>query len=83
MFDRAKIVDDNFRQFLNTTGGNGHKIVGKTNLQESSLTPAQLTDLLETQMISRLLDIKSRKLRKIGKSYKISQNVGFLRINFL
>lgn len=69
MFDRAKVVNDNFCNFLN-----GHLELSKKNLtcsplEKSSLSQNELVDLLETQMMSRLLDIKSRELRKTGKSF--------------
>ncbi|MBT4790923.1 MAG: MFS transporter [Halobacteriovoraceae bacterium] len=69
MFNRAKIIDDNFQEFLNNNEKIHPSIIGEKNLSTSSLTSTQLIDLLETQMMSRLLDIKSRELRAIGKSF--------------
>lgn len=63
MFDRAKIIDANFRNFLsNKTDINNFAI-------SHDYSAVKIIDLFETQLISRLLDIKARKLRAQGKSF--------------
>jgi 2-oxoisovalerate dehydrogenase E1 component len=69
MFDRAKVVNDNFCNFLKGHLELSKKVTNCSPLEKSSLTESELVDLLETQMMSRLLDIKSRELRKTGKSF--------------
>ncbi|MBL7665849.1 MAG: hypothetical protein JNM93_12005 [Bacteriovoracaceae bacterium] len=63
MFDRAKIIDDNFRNFLN------QKIFTDDFSYAAEIDPAVLVELFESQITSRLLDIKARKLRAQGKSF--------------
>lgn len=62
MFDRANIVHENFKNFLINHDKKALAI-------HCNIPNDQLIDLLETQMMSRLLDIKSRSLRKINKSF--------------
>ncbi|MGE3608334.1 MAG: dehydrogenase E1 component subunit alpha/beta [Bacteriovoracaceae bacterium] len=64
MFDRTKNIEGNFKQFL----------LSESNSEDftelsSNLCHIKLTDIFESQIISRLLDIKARKLRAQGKSY--------------
>lgn len=63
MFDRAKIIDANFRSFLSQ----------KTPFNDFSdaygYDPLKIIDIFESQILSRLMDIKARKLRLLGKSF--------------
>lgn len=63
MFDRAKIIDTNFRDFLSSKAD----IDSFTHAEKNTAT--QVIDIFESQLISRLLDIKARKLRAQGKSF--------------
>ncbi len=68
MFDRASIIDKNLLDYLcreNLLSESTHK----SSFEDYSLTKEELIELFETQVTSRLLDIKSRELRKIGKSF--------------
>ena len=63
MFDRAKIIDNTFRDFLSSKSEVGNfSPAGKHSF-------AKIVDIFESQLISRLLDIKARKLRTTGKSF--------------
>ena len=63
MFDRAKIIDDSFRYFLSSKSEVGNfSPAGKHSFDK-------IVDIFESQLISRLLDIKARKLRTTGKSF--------------
>lgn len=66
MFDRAKKIDESFREFLIQKGA-PEEFTPLGKLDQS--TRAKLVDIFESQMISRLLDIKARKLRTQGKSF--------------
>lgn len=63
MFDRAKIIDESFKKFL----------LAKTEFSDFSsignYSKPKIIDIFESQLISRLLDIKARKLRAQGKSF--------------
>lgn len=63
MFDRAKIIDANFRSFLSQ----------KTSFNDfpdaCGYNPIRIIDIFESQILSRLIDIKARKLRTLGKSF--------------
>ncbi len=63
MFDRAKIIDLTFRNFLSRKAD----ISGFSRVNHYS--PEKVIDVFESQLISRLLDIKARKLRTQGKSF--------------
>ncbi|GAB3013127.1 dehydrogenase E1 component subunit alpha/beta [Bowmanella dokdonensis] len=41
----------------------------RASLQDAGLSPEQLIDLFETQVMSRHLDLQSRKMQKEGKSF--------------
>ncbi len=63
MFDRAKIIDTTFRNFLTNKSDVGNfSFAGKHS-------PLKIIDIFESQLTSRLLDIKARKLRTEGKSF--------------
>lgn len=66
MFDRAKKIDEGLCEFLRT-GATPDEFTRLGDLDES--TKAKLVDIFESQLISRLLDIKARKLRAQGKSF--------------
>ncbi len=63
MFDRAKVIDSNFKKYLSSKAD----ISGFTHLGGHSKT--RVIDIFESQLISRLLDLKARKLRAQGKSF--------------
>ncbi|MCM2348836.1 MAG: thiamine pyrophosphate-dependent enzyme [Bacteriovoracaceae bacterium] len=63
MFDRAKIIDATFRSFLS------NKTLSDDFSDAIGCDPLKIIDLFESQIISRLLDIKARKLRSLGKSF--------------
>lgn len=64
MFDRTKHIEENFKQFLSAESSCENYKALNSNLHHS-----KLIDIFESQIISRLLDIKARKLRAQGKSF--------------
>ena len=76
MFNRAEVIDKNF---IKRVGEGNLPLMKKSNFQnekiscESSfleeLREKELVDLFETQVISRLLDIKARELREKNLCY--------------
>src|SRR5688572_9160425 len=67
MYDRAEVVDQNFKKFVR----DGHlpKARSFTNCEEAGLTHPELMDLFETQIMSRQSDLIARKLKNHGLSY--------------
>ncbi|MDA8792410.1 thiamine pyrophosphate-dependent enzyme [Bacteriovoracaceae bacterium] len=66
MFERSQIIDQNFQKFFSTE----MSVAEFRFLQKHiPISGAQLVDLFESQCISRLMDIQSRLLKKIGRSY--------------
>ncbi len=71
IFDRAAIVDDNFRRFLSDWN---RPAVSPPDLalpvrEGFPLTGQALLELFESQMISRHLDLMSRELRESNQSF--------------
>lgn len=67
MFDRAKIIDQNIKSFLSAQV----KVSSYSHLEKLNfaVTDETIIDLFESQLISRYLDIKARKLKAQGKSF--------------
>ncbi len=63
MFDRTKIIEANFRSFL-TEETPFHDFTDAYGYDS-----LKLIDIFESQLISRLMDIKARKLRSLGNSF--------------
>lgn len=63
MFDRAKIIETKFKGFLSEETPNADFS------DASGHDPLKLIDIFESQIISRLMDIKARKLRAQGSSF--------------
>lgn len=62
MFDRTRIITDNFKRLLQ------QEVVLKKSTA-IKVAPSKLVEIFESQMLSRLLDLKARKLRAEGKSF--------------
>ena len=67
MFDRAKIVDENF--LLLIQNGNLPSSQHKLNLSDTSFSPDDLVSVFESQVISRHMDLKARELKNEGKCF--------------
>lgn len=63
MFDRAKIIESNLKGFLSQETPFTHYS------DAYGYDPVKLIDVFESQLISRLMDIKARKLRVLGSSF--------------
>ncbi|WP_026291675.1 dehydrogenase E1 component subunit alpha/beta [Marinobacterium rhizophilum] len=67
MQSRAEIVDQNFVQRVE--GGDLPEPAIRLSLQDAGLSAAQLLQLFESQVLSRQLDLCSRKLQARGESF--------------
>jgi 2-oxoisovalerate dehydrogenase E1 component len=67
MYNRAEIIDQNFIKFVKE----GRLPEGRvqTSLSESGLRPSELVDLFESQVMSRLLDIRARELKNENQCF--------------
>lgn len=67
MFDRAKIIENNFITFLSNR--EGLSPTKKIDFNSTLYSPTKIVSLFESQLLSRILDIKARTLRAQGKSF--------------
>ena len=67
MFDRAKIVDENF--LLLIQNGNLPSSKYKLNLSDTNFSTEDLVSVFESQVISRHMDLKARALKNEGKCF--------------
>lgn len=67
MYDRAKVINNNFKLFLSNKASVSPFF--SLNFDDTKHSPIKLVDIVESQMISRLLDLKARNLKALGKSY--------------
>ena len=67
MYNRAEIVDENFTLRVKT--GQLPKARTHVTLSESGLTPIELIDLFESQVISRHLDLMARILKNKNQCF--------------
>ena len=67
MFDRAKIVDENF--LLLIQNGNLPSSKYKLNLSDTNFSTEDLVSVFESQVISRHIDLKARALKNEGKCF--------------
>ena len=67
MFDRAKIIENNFITFLSNR--EGLSPTKKIDFNSTLYSPTKIISLFESQLLSRILDIKARTLRAQGKSF--------------
>ena len=67
MFDRAKIVDENF--LLLIQNGNLPSSKNKLNLSDTNFSTEDLVSVFESQVISRHIDLKARALKNEGKCF--------------
>ncbi len=65
--NRAEIVDQNFVQWVKEGKLPQPRVV--TSSAESTLTPAEIVDLFETQVMSRHLDLAARVLKTRNESF--------------
>lgn len=67
MLDRNQLIEDKFFDAVN----NEHFPAAKssTSFSDSGLSATDLTDIFESQVMSRLLDLQSRKMQKQGNSF--------------
>lgn len=67
MLDRNQLIEDKFLDAVK----NGQFPIARSqsSIAESGLSNRDLIDLFETQLMSRLLDLQSRKMQKQGKSF--------------
>ncbi|WP_141733167.1 thiamine pyrophosphate-dependent enzyme [Oligoflexus tunisiensis] len=68
MYNRAEIIEQNFRRLLKEGGPFPQARVDIT-LGESGLTGPQLVDLFESQVMSRALDLRARELKNENKCF--------------
>jgi 2-oxoisovalerate dehydrogenase E1 component len=66
MQDRAEVVHENF---LRRVKDENLPEPGFTDLDAAGLTPAQFTEIFESQLLSRHLDFTSRKLQARGEGF--------------
>lgn len=67
MLDRNQLIED---KFLNAVQQKSFpKAKSRTSIAQSGLSHTDVVDLFETQIMSRLLDLQSRKMQKQGKSF--------------
>lgn len=67
MLDRNQLIEDKFLDAVKN--GTFPTPRSQTDIASSGLSSAELIDLFETQIMSRLLDLQSRKMQKAGKSF--------------
>lgn len=67
MSNRAEIVDKNFIEFVRQD--RFPKARSHTSLEEATLSPEELTDLFESQVLSRHLDLRARILKNDNQCY--------------
>ena len=65
MFDRAKIVDENFLLLIKNR--NLPSSQSKLNLSDTNFSSEDLISVFESQVISRHIDLKARALKNEGK----------------
>ena len=67
MFDRAKIVDENFLLLIQNRNLPSSKY--KLNLSDTNFSSEDLVSVFESQVISRHMDLKARALKNEGKCF--------------
>lgn len=67
MLDRNQLIEDKFLKAVQERSFPEAK--SYTSVAESGLSDVELVDLFETQLMSRLLDLQSRKMQKQGQSF--------------
>ena len=67
MFDRAKVIEQNLKNFV----ANAAQINNFTDeiFFSHHITNEKIIEIFESQLISRLLDLKARQLRSLGKAF--------------
>ena len=63
MFDRARIISENFKKFLD------QEVSPVQDCNGLSVPEKKLVEIFESQILSRLLDLEARKLKAQGKSF--------------
>ncbi len=69
MYNRAEIIDQNFLTFVKEGRLPPPKNGPGPMLLESGLTPAAAVDLFESQVMSRILDLRARELKNDNQCY--------------
>ena len=67
MFNRAKIIDENFLSLIKN--GNFPSSQSKLSLLDTNFSSKDLISIFESQLISRHIDIKARNLKNDGKCF--------------
>lgn len=67
MFNRAAVIDENFVKYVREGTLPPSRV--SFSLYESGLTGAQLVDLFESQVMSRVLDLRARELKNENLCY--------------
>ena len=67
LFNRAKVIDANFTQFVKS--GNLPTARIQLNLSQTSIKPDELISIFESQVLSRQMDLKARLLKNEGKCF--------------
>jgi len=67
MYNRAEIIDQNFLTFVKE--GRLPEARTHVSLSESGLTAAQAVDIFESQVMSRILDLRARELKNDNLCY--------------
>ena len=69
MFNRAQAVDQQFRRIIFEANGPFPAPQSRTRLDDVDLEPCKLVEIFESQVTSRLLDIKARELKANGECF--------------
>ncbi|WP_163833073.1 dehydrogenase E1 component subunit alpha/beta [Spartinivicinus ruber] len=67
MRNRAEVIDENFIQRVQQ--GNWPYWSAETDLADTHLSPQQLVELFESQLLSRHLDLEARRMQKRGEAF--------------
>ncbi len=67
MYNRAEIIDQNFTNFVKE--GRFPEAETHVSLNEAGLSGAELVDLFESQVMSRVLDIRARELKNLNQCF--------------
>lgn len=67
VFNRAEVIDKNFQDSVSRH--NFPKSLSNTPFHEGVMSPEDLVDLFETQVMSRCLDLRAREMKKDGQCY--------------
>lgn len=67
MYNRAKVIDENFQKFVKER--TFPDTVSKFSWEEAGLSKPKIVELFDSQILSRILDLKARELKAQNKCY--------------